>query len=185
MRSLITRRSSLTLAALGLCLLALPTAGLADRGRSCGCKKKEQVYKAIIVGANAPPPDFSPQNRCAPGGTASIPAAGHDTVLGAFTSTQSHCIAPPSLDFTRGEFTATQTADVDGNGEIDTLSGSYDGTLIPAGPGVFLIDGRLSFTTSTGLAGGGTASGRVVFNQDGTSDSIVAIDGCVADEKKP
>lgn len=182
MKSLYLR--GLGLALIALCLLALPAAGRADRGRSCACKKKEQVYKAVIVGTNLPPPDFSPTNRCAPGGTASIPATGHDTVLGAFTSTQSHCIAPPSLDFTDGEFTATQAADTDGNGQLDTLTGTYAGALIPAGPGVFLIDGRLTFTTSTGLVGEGVASGRVVFNLDGTSDSIVVIDGCVTDKQK-
>jgi hypothetical protein len=162
------------------------SAARADRGKSCRCKKKEEVYKAVIVGTNSPVPDFSPQNRCGLGsGTVSIPAAGHDTVLGAFTSEQSHCITPPSLDFTNGVFAATQAADVDGNGALDTLTGTYSGALIPAGPGVFLIDGRLTFTTSTGLASEGAASGRVIFNLDGTSDSIVVIDGCVSDRKKP
>ncbi len=185
MRSHTTSRLTLIVAAVSLCVFAPGTAGRADNQKSCGCKKKEQVYKAVIVGTNVPPPDFSPGNRCAPGGTATIPATGHDTLLGAFTSTQSHCIAPPALDFTDGEFSATQDADADGNGSLDTLTGTYAGALIPAGPGVFLIDGRLSFTTSTGLAGEGTASGRVAFNPDGTSDSIVVIDGCVAAEKKP
>ena len=182
MRPHTTLRLTLGAAALSICLFA--PAGLADAEKRCGCKKKEKVYKAVIVGTNAPPPDFSPQNRCAPGGTATIPATGHDTVLGAFTSTQSHCIAPPALDFTDGEFSATQAADVDGNGALDTLTGTYAGALIPAGPGVFLIDGRLSFTTSTGLAGEGLANGRVVFNQDGTSDTIVVIDGCATSKEK-
>ena len=131
-----------------------------------------------------PSPNFSPGNRCAPGGTASVPGAGHDTVLGAFTSTQSHCITPGSLAFTNGQFTATQTADADGNGILDTLIGTYGGALIPtAQPNVLMIDGRFIFATSTGLEGTGIASGRVVFNQDGTTDAIVSIDGCIATDR--
>ena len=181
MRSNNASRLFIIAAVLSLCVFA--PAGRADGGRSCGCKKKEQVYKAVIVSTNVPPPDFSTGTRCAPGGTASIPGTGHDTLLGAFTSIQSHCIAPPSLDFTSGEYTAAQTADVDGNGLLDTINGTYAGTLLPAVPGAFLIDGRLSFTTSAGLTGGGAASGRVVFNPDGTSDVIVVVDGCATGKR--
>lgn len=172
-----TKIALLTLAAVCFCLLALPTAGSADNEKNCGCKNKEAVYKSVIVGTG-PAPDFSPTNRCGPGsGTATINSTGHDTLLGAFTSTQSHCIAPNSLAFTGGEFTATDT---DGN----ELTGTYGGNLVPTEqPNVFLIDGRLSFT-SGGLLGEGAASGRVVFNIDGTSDAIVVIDGCVTTKKK-
>ena len=177
----ISRHLGLALAALSLCLIT-PPAGQADNQKNCGCKKKEQVYKSVIVGLG-PAPDFSPGNRCAPGGTASVPGTGHDTVLGSFNSTQSHCITPGSLDFTNGQFTATQTADTDGNGVLDTLTGNYGGTLVPtAQPNVVLIDGRFIFATSTGLVGKGIASGRVVFNQNGTADAIVTIDGCVEEE---
>ena len=177
----ISRHLGLALAALSLCLIT-PPAGQADNQKNCGCKKKEQVYKSVIVGVG-PAPDFSPGNRCAPGGTASVPGTGHDTVLGSFSSTQSHCITPSSLDFTNGQFTATQTADTDGNGVLDTLTGNYGGTLVPtAQPNVVLIDGRFIFATSTGLVGKGIASGRVVFNQNGTADAIVTIDGCVEEE---
>ena len=178
----ISCRLSLALAALSLCLIT-PPAGQADNQKNCGCKKREQVYKSVIVGLG-PAPDFSPGNRCAPGGTASVPGTGHDTVLGSFNSTQSHCITPGSLAFTNGQFTATQTADADGNGVLDTLTGNYGGTLVPtAQPNVLMIDGRFIFATSTGLVGKGIASGRIVFNQDGTADAIVAIDGCVAEER--
>lgn len=175
MGSLRTSRVRVTLAAVCFGLLALPSSGSADNEKNCGCKNKEAVYKSVIVGTG-PAPDFSPTNRCAPGGTATINSTGNDTLLGAFSSTQSHCIAPPSSAFTNGEFTATDT---DGN----ELTGTYAGNLVPTSePNVFLIDGRFFFT-SGGFIGEGAAGGRVVFNADGTTDAIVVIDGCITTKK--
>lgn len=182
MKPLISCRPRLALAALSLCLLAAP-AGQADNRRSCGCKKREQVYKSVITSREpGPPPDFSPGNRCWPGGTVTVNGTGYDTVLGPFNSTQTHCISPPSPAFTDGRFAATQTSDVDGNGILDQLTGTYAGTLLPTGlPNVFLIDGRFRFATSNGLKGESVATGRAIFNTDGTSDAIVALDGCLAE----
>src|SRR4029453_17037665 len=117
-----------------LALLALPFAGSADNEKNCRCENNEVVYMSVVVATSAPPPDFSPENRCAPGGTVTIPVSGHDTVLGAFTGTHSHCVAPNSLAFTDGEYTAQ---DADGN----VLTGTYSGNLVPTEqPNVFLID---------------------------------------------
>jgi hypothetical protein len=165
------------LAVLCLGFLALSTTGSTNNVKNCPCKNDEMVYMSVVVATSAPPPDFSPQNRCAPGGTVTIPVSGHDTVLGAFTGTHSHCVAPNSLAFTNGHYTAT---DADGN----VLTGTYSGNLIPTEQSnVFLIDGRFSFTSGE-LVGQGASGGRVVFNQDGTSDSIAVIDGCVTTKKK-
>ena len=88
--------------------------------------------------------------------TVQIAGTGTATHLGRFTTDQSHCAIPTSLDFTDGEFTLTAA-----NG--DQLRGTYSGELVPLEPPLFAIDGQFTFTGGTGrfanATGGGNASG--------------------------
>ena len=88
--------------------------------------------------------------------TVQIDGTGHATHLGRFTTDQSHCASPASLDFTAGVFTLTAA-----NG--DQLRGTYSGQFVPLEPPLFAIDGQFTFVGGTGrfadATGGGDASG--------------------------
>jgi hypothetical protein len=82
-----------------------------------------------------------------------INVPGTVTPFGAAATTQSHCINPPSLDFTNGQFTFTFT-DLG-----SSFSGTYSGTLLPITPPVFGIDGMFIITSGTGIFVGASGSG--------------------------
>jgi hypothetical protein len=103
-----------------------------------------------------------------------IVSEGQGTYVGLHTSIQHHCINPPSLAFTDGEFTITAA---DG----DQLSGTYFGELVPIAPPIFAINGNFTFTGGTGrfegATGGGTASGEQDLS---TGDATVFLDGTIS-----
>jgi len=112
----------------------------------------------IVTGSrqNANPLNPPGTGRCAPGNTVNIaPGAlsstGVMSVFGAFTSTQSHCIAgPPPNPLTDGIFSYDF-----GGGNI--LSGIYTGlTSLSGTPGVFTAQEFLTVTGGTGTFLGAT-----------------------------
>jgi hypothetical protein len=115
-------------------------------------------FAGSFMGAAAPP---APGRCSAPALTVVITdAPGMIAPFGAASTTQSHCVNPPSLDFTDGIFTFTFA-----NG--GSFSGTYSGTLVPTAPPVFAIKGTFTITGGTGsfagATGGGTASGTQNF----------------------
>ena len=111
-------------------------------------------------------PGGSPGGRCAPALTigfapGSFTASGTSN-LGDFSYTASHCIAgPPPGSYYDGVFEWTFA-----NG---TLSGTHDGTLTLAGPGLFNVVENLVFTGGTGrylgASGSAIATGTLQFGQ--------------------
>jgi hypothetical protein len=114
-----------------------------------------------------------PDDRC-PALTIQIQGTGTATHLGSLTTVQSHCVAPPSFDFTDGLFTLTAA-----NG--DQLSGTYEGEFLPLDPPLAAIDGEFTFTGGTGrfigATGGGDASG---VQNLATGDATVVLEGTIS-----
>jgi hypothetical protein len=114
-----------------------------------------------------------PGDRC-PALTVQIQGPGTATHLGSLTTVQSHCMAPPSFDFTDGLFTLTAA-----NG--DQLVGTYEGEFRPLDPPLAGIDGEFMFTGGTGrfigATGGGEASGVQNF---ATGDATVVLEGRIS-----
>jgi hypothetical protein len=114
-----------------------------------------------------------PGDRC-PALTIQIQGTGTATHLGSLTTVQSHCVAPPSFDFTNGEFTLTAA-----NG--DQLSGTYEGEFLLLDPPLAAIDGEFTFTGGTGrfigATGGGDASG---IQNLATGDATVVLEGRIS-----
>lgn len=100
----------------------------------------------------------------------SLVGAGQATHLGLFTETQSHCVNLATLDFSQGQFTFTGA-----NG--DTVSGTYSGHLVPAGPttvtiyGVFVLTGGTG--RFTGATGGGLATGTLDLVSGESNDLLL------------
>ena len=114
-----------------------------------------------------------PGDRC-PALTIQIEGAGTATHLGALTTVQSHCVTPPSFDFTLGEFTLTAA-----NG--DQLFGTYEGQFLPLAPPLVAIDGELTFTGGTGRFAGATGSGVASGEQNlATGDATVVLEGTIS-----
>jgi hypothetical protein len=114
-----------------------------------------------------------PGDRC-DGLTIQIRGPGRATHLGALTTVQSHCVTPPSFDFTEGEFTLTAA-----NG--DQLFGTYEGRFIPLDPPLAAIDGEFTFDGGTGrfvgATGGGDASG---VQNLATGEATVELKGTIS-----
>jgi hypothetical protein len=114
-----------------------------------------------------------PGDRC-PVLTIQITGTGTSTHLGKFTTVQSHCAAPPSLDFTLGEFTLTAA-----NG--DQVFGTYEGEFLPLEPPLAAIDGALTFTGGTGRFEGATGGGDASGVQNlATGEATVVLDATIS-----
>jgi hypothetical protein len=115
----------------------------------------------------------APGDRC-PALTVHIEGTGTATHLGSLTTVQSHCVEPPSLAFTNGEFTLTAA-----NG--DQLFGTYEGEFLPLEPPVFTLDGRFTFTGGTGRFDGATGGGDASGTQDlATGAATVVLEGSIS-----
>ena len=103
---------------------------------------------------------FTAEQVVAPGGrcpalTVSITGSGQAEPGGAFTTAQSHCVDPEGanpLAVSDGQLTLTFSSG-------STLTGTYTDVLLPtATPGVFNLDGALTFTGGTGEFAGASGS---------------------------
>jgi len=115
-----------------------------------------QFFIALIRGI-APLPNLA--GRCAPFLLTLDPITGSGigTIIHRFTTVQSHCLNPLSLEFTEGEavFTAVSSG--------DQLWETYFGNLIPTiNPNILIINGRTTFTGGTGMFEGATGNGFVI-----------------------
>jgi hypothetical protein len=114
-----------------------------------------------------------PGDRC-PALTIQIQGTGTATHLGRLTTVQSHCVTPPSFDFTNGQFTLTAA-----NG--DQLFGTYEGEFLPLDPPLAAIDGELTFTGGTGRFVGATGTGDASGVQNlATGDATVVLEGTIS-----
>jgi hypothetical protein len=124
------------------------------------------------MGVAAPP---APGRCSAPALTVTITdAPGTLNPFGAASTTQSHCVTPPSLDFTDGIFTFTFASG-------GSFSGTYSGTLVPIAPPVsFGIIGTFIITGGTGNFAGATGGGSASGTQDfATGEFTLQLNGTV------
>jgi len=117
-------------------------------------KENSSRFFIAFVNGIAPTPTLS--GRCAPLllTVDPITGSGIGTTIRRFTTVQSHCLNPLSLEFTDGEAVFTSVS------SGDQLFASYFGNLIPTmNPNIFLINGRTTFNGGTGVFEGATGNG--------------------------
>lgn len=150
---------------------AEPTAPGAAAAAGDELPAAEQVpFKATFSGGGAA---ITRPDRC-PVLTVEIRGTGNATHLGRFTTEQSHCAEPASLDFTEGVFTLTAA-----NG--DQLDGTYLGEFVPLEPPLFSIDGQFTFDGGTGRFAGATGGGEATGVQNlATGEVTVSLVGTIS-----